>query len=341
MQGNKNRQGLIGKMADPFSIKTLMKISGQKLVMPFYHSVSDVYLPHISNLYQPKSSAGFEKDLDFILKHYEPVGLDFIKKLDLHKADKPVFFLSFDDGLKEVHSIIAPILQRKGIPAAVFVNSAFVDNKALFFRYKASLLVDAFQKHKLSDADKIQVAKVLDIPGSKDVAIRGGILNLKYHQQKKIDGLAQILEIDFEDYLKKVQPYLSSSEIKDLQNEGHAIGAHSINHPEFRFLPVEEQIRQTSESIRFVKENFNPKILSFSFPFTDFGVGKNFFQELEKLKICDLTFGCAGMKLDSQHRHFHRIAMEDYEGTAEDAMKSEYLYFILKSLLGKNTIRRK
>ncbi|MCF8371740.1 MAG: polysaccharide deacetylase family protein [Bacteroidales bacterium] len=341
MQGNKNRQGLIGKLAKPFSIGSLIKISGQKLIMPFYHSVSDVYLPHISNLYRPKTSAEFEKDLDFILKHYEPAGLDFIKDLDSQKPDRHCFFLSFDDGLKEVHSIIAPILKRKGIPATVFVNSAFVDNKALFFRYKASLLVDAFQKQKLSDAEKIQVANILDIPESSDVAIRGGILNLKFHQQKKIDALARILEVDFEDYLKNVQPYLSSAEIKELQNEGHTIGAHSIDHPEFRYLPLEEQIRQASVSIQFVKDNFNSKILSFSFPFTDFGVGKNFFQELEKLKICDLTFGCAGMKLDYQQGHFQRIAMEDYEGTADEAMKSEYLYFILKSFLGKNTIRRK
>jgi hypothetical protein len=35
-----------------------------------------------------------------------------------------------------------PILRRKGVPATVFVNSDFVDNQDLFFRFKAALIID-------------------------------------------------------------------------------------------------------------------------------------------------------------------------------------------------------
>lgn len=327
--------------AKKFPLPPLVTLSRQKLIMPFYHSVSNEYLPHLSNLYNPKTSREFEKDLDFLLKHYKPVDLNYIYNLSSVKSKKPAFFLSFDDGLKEVHSMAAPILKRKGVPATIFVNSAFVDNKAIFFRYKASLLIDAYQKKKLSEIGKRKINKVLGNPKLSDLDVQREILKLQFHQQEKLDELANILEVDFSEYLKTRPPYLSSAEIKELQSEGHSIGAHSIDHPEFRFIHVEEQIRQAVGSLKFVKENFNPPIFSFSFPFTDFEVRKAFFQELEELKICDLTFGCAGLKHDPAPNHFQRIPLEDFRGTAEEAIKFEYLYFILKSFLRKNTTRRK
>ena len=52
-------------------------------------------------------------------------------------------FLSFDDGLREVYTIIAPILKERGLPATFFITTDFIDNKKLFYRNKASLLIEA------------------------------------------------------------------------------------------------------------------------------------------------------------------------------------------------------
>ncbi|MEA3445573.1 MAG: polysaccharide deacetylase family protein [Bacteroidota bacterium] len=340
MTVKKNIQSAIGLISQKVSLKLLMDLSGQKLIMPFYHTVSNGYLPHISALYKPKTSREFENDLDFFLKYYNPVCLDDLKTGVALKSKKPVFFLSFDDGLKESKSIIAPILKRKGIPATFFVNSAFIDNRSLFFRYKTSLLVDAFQNKKKLKSAKKDICEILNVPNTDNNKIVSAILNLKYHQQKIINELAIILEVDFIEYLKTAQPYLSSEEIKKLQNEGFSIGAHSIDHPEFRFIPLEEQLRQTKESLLFVRQNFMPDILSFSFPFTDYAVEKLFFSKLKNMDICDLSFACAGLKHDSISDHFQRIPMEDERGTAEQAIKFEYFYFILKSVIAKNNISR-
>ena len=45
------------------------------------------------------------------------------------KLDRRCLHLTFDDGFRELHDVVAPILLRKGIPATFFVNSAFIDNK--------------------------------------------------------------------------------------------------------------------------------------------------------------------------------------------------------------------
>ncbi len=131
------------------------KISGHKLIFPFYHLVSDVAVPHVDQLYPIKSVDQFKKDIDFLWTHFNPISYcnlqEYIKRDTF--PQKPSFLLSFDDGLREFHDVVAPILLEKGVPAICFLNSGFIDNRDLMFRYKASLLVNAFSANpKLEDA---------------------------------------------------------------------------------------------------------------------------------------------------------------------------------------------
>ena len=49
--------------------------------------------------------------------------------------------LTFDDGHLEMFEVVAPILSKRGISATFFLNTGFLDNKDMFFRHKASLLI--------------------------------------------------------------------------------------------------------------------------------------------------------------------------------------------------------
>jgi len=178
----------LGKSVSIIPTKLLTKLSNQRLILPFYHSVSDKELPHLKHLYPIKGVKEFITDLDFLLSHFVPVDYHEFLKLARNKDQKGkcAFLLSFDDGLKEFHDIIAPILLKKGIPAICFVNSGFIDNKDLFFRFKASLLVEEFTRNP----------KLLKETGSffKDSQdFRSDILSVNY-QNKKILEQYGILE---------------------------------------------------------------------------------------------------------------------------------------------------
>jgi len=56
--------------------------------------------------------------------------------------------------------------------------------------------------------------------------------------------------------------------------------------------------------------------------------------------LLDISFGCAGLKDDMFKQHFQRIPMENDGRTAENIIKFEYLYYILKKLAKKNAIKR-
>ncbi|MBL7828211.1 MAG: polysaccharide deacetylase family protein [Saprospiraceae bacterium] len=319
------------------SFSPLMRSVGRRLIAPFYHAVSDQPLPHIRHLYAHKSIRAFEADLDFLLKHYEPIDFHQLGALQ-PKKNKPRMLLSFDDGLTEFWDPIAPMLLRKGVPAICFLNSAFIDNRALFFRYKASLIIDAFENQHLERTARVYL---LGKGYTHISSLKTWLLSLRYHEQSLLDELAAVLGIDFSQFLARQQPYLTTIQIESLIQKGFHFGAHSIDHPEYRWLSLEEQLRQTVGSIEYISNRFGLGYRLFSFPFTDYGVEKKFFDfMLNDKKAAEYTFGCAGLKTDVHPNHIQRIPMENGSETAEQTLKRTFLYFWLKLPLGKNRIQR-
>ena len=97
-----------------------------------------------------------------MLQNFEPLSLQELYEIMLGKRElhTPAFHLTFDDGLREVFDIAAPILKQKGIPATIFLNSGFVDNRSLFFRYKVSVLLELLQSQNLTDRQLTELKKI-------------------------------------------------------------------------------------------------------------------------------------------------------------------------------------
>ena len=325
-------------------LKLFINISGQNVILPFYHLVSDEDIIHVKHLYNVRKVKEFERDLEFFLKEYNPLDIselvDIIRTGSLTK--KRGFLLSFDDGLREFSDVIAPILIKKGIPAICFLNSGFIDNKDMFFRYKTSILIEKIEKLTASDGLLKMVGKWAV---KKNMHFDEGgkfLLSVNYTNRFYLEELAGILNVDFQEYLKQVKPYMTSIQVLSLMQQGFSFGAHSINHPHYSDLTHDQQLDQTLQSIHEITNKFNPEYKLFAFPFTDYAIPKQFFNSLydENHKNVDLTFGCAGLKKDEFSRNIQRIPIETKSFSAQEIIYGEYLYYIIKILLNKNTIKR-
>ncbi|MBK6997647.1 MAG: polysaccharide deacetylase family protein [Lewinellaceae bacterium] len=295
---------------------------GDKLFLPFYHLVSDESPPHVRHLYPVRTERQFREDLDFLLKHFQPIDLQTLWEHVFEKRafDRPVFHLSFDDGLRECHDLVMPILLEKGIPATFFLNPDFIDNQGLMFRYKASLL---------------SVAHLQGVPHIQNP------LALKYENRHLLDTWAEAIGLDFAAFLADQKPYLSTAQIRAMQAKGFTFGAHSLDHPQYGQIPLKEQIRQTLESLSEVKSRFGVALNTFAFPFTDDGVGLEFFNTVqEKLAEPLLSFGSAGAKRDEVPTHLQRFAMERTLLPARNVVSAELATAVLRRMLGRNIVRR-
>ncbi len=322
----------------------LITLTGQPVVIPVYHLVSDADVIHVKHLYRIKKVKEFEKDLDFYLKYFAPLSaMDMIDSLNRgSRINKKSFILTFDDGLREFHDIIAPILLRKGIPATCFLNSAFIGSKDLFYRYQASILTEAIQKQNLTKRLKKEIDTWTGVRKIHWDENGQFVLNINYLNRHLLHEIAAITGTSFREYLNTHEPYMNHEHINTLIKQGFTFGAHGIDHADYSCLNVEEQLFQTMKSIREITDTFHLNYKLFAFPFTDFGISKKFFNTIfsDNQQIAELSFGTAGLKNDSCPRNIQRIPMEIMDFSAEEITRGEYFYYVCKAFVRKNTINR-
>lgn len=310
------------------------------LLVPFYHLISDEDIAHTKHLYRHKSIKAFKKDLDFLLGAYSPITLRDV--LECQKADRPLpnksFLLTFDDGYREISDVVAPILLAKGVSATFFLNSAFVDNRQLCHVNKVSLLVECLQRIQSSRTQEklLGLLRTEHIHGN-DLAT--ATRHIRYDQRAVLDEMASILGTEFSSYLVKRQPYLTSSQIRQLIIQGFTIGGHSVDHSPYSSLGLEAQLHQTIESVRFVREQFGLNYGAFAFPFDDEGVSNGFFEELSRESSVDVTFGAAGLIDDGIPHHYQRVCMELRGASAKRIIAYHHARRLMKPCIVTNGSR--
>jgi len=323
----------------PFS--TMYGITGGQVVIPYYHMVSDEEPLHIKHLYGHKTICDFKEDLEFLLRHFKAITVADL--IDFSKGKKTLpekcFLLTFDDGFREVYDIVAPILIKMGVPACFFIASAFIDNKEMCYDHKKSLLADRV-KEGLSSAEESKIKRVLEGFGKYRNGIYGSILRIEYSEKHNLDSLAAVIGVDFHEYLQRIKPYLNTDQISDLIRMGFGIGAHSIDHPLYSLLSLEEQLRQTKESVKTIREVFGLNYGAFAFPLSDRGVKAKYFESLSESGLVDISFGGRGFMNDEVRNNFQRLSFENPPLHAERLVKVEVVRNLSRTIIGKGTIRR-
>jgi peptidoglycan/xylan/chitin deacetylase (PgdA/CDA1 family) len=328
---DRNRR-IISSFAPLAGLETLVKYSRQNVIFPFYHDVSDQPLAHVSHLYPLRTEGEFKQDLEEMLRWFEPIGLgDFMGGKTLVEG-KRYMVLTFDDGLAGCHQVIAPLLREKGIPAAFFLNNHFIDNRGLFYRYKSSLLIERI---RTNDEALKRVAEYLSIPQGR---VEESVHLIREDQISLLDVLMDEAEVDVDLYLKDKPVYLSTKQVVELVQWGFDIGGHSPSHADFSKLKPKEIISQVNASIGDLQHRFQVSTRYFSFPFTSWGIPGELIDELLEKGYAEVLMGTAGLKKRDKPGFIQRIPMEEFRGTAVKALKTEYLYYLLKGLVGRNRL---
>lgn len=301
-------------------------INYQKPIGLIYHLVSDEIVPHTQYIIKTKSIKQFKKDLDYILKYYEPVDMTDISLNRTIKKDK-VFF-TFDDGYREVYEFVVPIFEAKGINAGIFMPTDFIDNRNLGHRNKISLIIYTVKQ----DKDKARI--ISDYLNLKEKGLNPlvhKILQFGYKDQAQINKLAELIDIDFDEYLIKKKPYLTKEQLNVLQEKGFYIGAHSIDHPYYQDLSSKEQIIQTLQSVNYFRENFNNTIDIFALPFSNRNIERDFYDKIKE--EVDIVLGTEGLGKNNEIDNLiERVEMENGLN-ADISLKKEYLKLLYIKLI--------
>ncbi|MCR4410337.1 MAG: polysaccharide deacetylase family protein [Candidatus Saccharicenans sp.] len=314
-------------------IELLSKINP---LVPYYHVISDEYLPHILHLYPYKNVSNFIKDIEFFCRRFNSIGLDQI--IDFVYRGKSLkknsFIITFDDGYSECFYVIAPILYKKGIPGIFFICSDFIDNKNLCYKNKASLLIALLLKRKKDLITEPIIPKEFSLEAKVKF-----IQNISYKNRDMLDKIAAINEISWDEYLNNKKPYLTIQQLQEMKRMGFYFGAHSKDHPNFVELSIEEQIEQTRNSVFFIKEVLDLDYSLFAFPFNDRNISLEYFEKAKE--FVDISFGTYGILSDVIQWNLQRINFERSLRAAEDIYLRKSIRKALLRMQGKKFIKRK
>lgn len=295
----------------------VMLAGAPSVFCPFYHAVHREVPPHLKYLYPPRTPEAFQRDVQSFLKYFDPITPTAV--LDKKSGGQHRLLLTFDDGLRSFKEVAWPILKASGIRPIVFVNPAFVDEPTMMYRYKASLLMH-------------RAATARDLPASDYTKDPSRLLQLAYAQREVLDELAADWGVSWSEYVKSERPYLSLAELRTLASEGVYIGGHSMDHPYFHEIDLEEQVRQTQASLDWVQEKLNVDYRFFSFPFTDDGVTADWRKRVD----VDLSFGTQKIKQENWPMHFQRVSMEHAHRSGRSILWSAHAGFQIKRWFGRH-----
>ena len=321
------------------NIRWLKSQAALPILLPYHHVVSDEPVPYIDPLYAYKNTRQFEKDLDWLLRHFRPVSLPDILRQPPSAPDS--FLLCFDDGLRQVYEIVLPILTRKGVPAALFVNPCFVGNKTVFHDIKKGWLLHRLSQRAPRPAVIGEACRLLRCRVASAHHLYNAIYAIGYDSRSVLDPLAVLLGVRWDEFARDYQPAMTMPEIRTWIAKGMAVGAHSMDHPLYSRLPIAEQLSQTLESMDWVSDKLAIPYRAFAFPHVDTGVGEAFFQKLfSASRPPDLVLGNTTGMLEARPGVLHRFIGEDPDRSIESMAKAVLAYSACRKLIGRPYVRR-
>src|SRR5437868_14099123 len=109
------KRGLaLGVNSMPFSVSRAL--CGQEVTVVCDRAVTDEPPAHLTHIIPCRSTSAFRKDLEFLSRRFNPIGLlELLAHVESgRRLPRHPLLLTFDDGLSEIEGQVAPVCRRMG-----------------------------------------------------------------------------------------------------------------------------------------------------------------------------------------------------------------------------------
>lgn len=234
-----------------------------------FHNVADEPSEFTSGLGSTVSRQEFENVIQFLSKHYTPVGLsDVVGNSRARKFPRPPVLVTFDDAYASVALEATPILQRHGVPAIFFVNASAVGNQ--------DLLLDNLICYVANTSGLGLVCSVArGIAGRKDLALNSldqvfseflSALPQTAVREFRV-SLASAAGIDTSELARQAQLHVDTDQLRSLVSSGFEIGNHTYSHVFCRSLQGEDFDREIVLNKTQLESMTGKPVRAFSVPY--------------------------------------------------------------------------
>ncbi len=284
-----------------------MSAAQSSLTIVTYHYVRDMHLtpfPEIKGLLISK----FEKQLDYICRHYEVINLDSYLAYLGGGASLPAnaCLLTFDDGLKDHYEAVFPRLRARKIsgvfflitePLARFTVAGVHQIHFLLAKLGIDKFSTLFDEKLMETHPQFQLPEETEV--KKNVYYRYDdsqtrkfkkLLNFELPYSVRDDVLGRL----FHEYIGDERTfsqslYLSWAEIDEMKKDGMVFGGHTHTHRVLPRLTSHEKLAELKLCTDILVERLGESSLSFSYPY---GTPDSLDAETMRF-LADLGYSCA------------------------------------------------
>ena len=328
--------GLIGSLVP---LNVLFKYYWSDCIILTYHSLSSLDAePEINkNPYRTKSA--FTEDIVFIKNNFNVLSLKEFLEINNKGGKFPErsLLITFDDGLAIQYNHMYPILKSHNIPATFFLNNAFIDNRDLHYERKIYIILRKLNELQDNSVER-KISKAVSKDYSDEFNLKNFIHKLEYKSKNTLDTVADELGISFADYLNENKIYLTTQQIDTMLRNNMTIGGHSIDHPDFTELSLEDQVNQTLSCMNDLVSRFQLDYKAFAFPYNDRALDTALFERISD--SIDVSFGSSGFARDEFKMHFQRGSIDNSTQGFKRAMAVLFSKYYGQKITGKHFIKR-
>ncbi len=245
------------------------------LILGYHRIVADIEQAEREAIFGLVTSVEtFRRHLEIIRKRYQVLTLDeAIRVLRGERSvNSPAAVITFDDGYRDVYEQALPVLRNMGLPATVFVPTAFIgtsqllDHDRLYWLILKARATGASLHLPLEQAG-LRPAQVEALCLESDpVRLSDRLLYLPFEvRQRLLSNLEATLCDGVQDYPAGYE-LMNWEMIAELVRAGFTIGAHSDRHPVLTLESVETIKREITSSKRILEERLKEPVRHFAYP---------------------------------------------------------------------------
>jgi len=239
-----------------------------------YHRVVDDGRQRRASIIAPMlvSRRMFERQLDWIGRRFRFVALDELGA-QLESGDPfetPTAAITFDDGYRDMYEHAYPVLKRKGIPAAVFVVTDWIDRASALYHDRLYLLLTRdwpASCEVLVDLGVMTAEQALAARGPNEpfVALRHLLTSLSQEGLARVTAALEAkLAVDT-GRLEGLKP-LSWAMLAEMQRGGITVGSHTRTHALLTRESPSRMLEETVGARQALEERLGVPIDHFAYP---------------------------------------------------------------------------
>lgn len=246
----------------PFSRSVLQWLAHDKLSVFLFHKVPVQPDPLVP---QDVSLAEFEYLLDTVMSQFQIISLaDGVRGLTGGRLPPRAACITFDDGYADWLPGMAPALQRRDMHATLFITAGQFDGKPLWHER----IAQAIRAHAEPVLDlKFPAIAPIDLASlpARQAAVARLEHALKYLSLQLREELLLRLEASAGVQAADVRS-MSVAQLRELDQRGFSIGAHTYDHPILDYCGQEEAVREIGGVREILEGLIGSPVRMFAYP---------------------------------------------------------------------------